>query len=102
MSPIRLVVALITLTVVGSVAFLWLSPSLTGEDYLKDFFLHQLEQILGRKIEVHPIKLVIFPTIRLEMKDIGIYDRNAKSVMLLARRSCISFCESFPWCVTSG
>ena len=86
MSPIRLVVALITLTVVGSVAFLWLSPSLTGEDYLKDFFLHQLEQNLGRKIEVHRIKLVIFPTIRLEMKDISIYDRNAKSVMLSAKK----------------
>jgi uncharacterized protein involved in outer membrane biogenesis len=85
-SPIRLVVALITLTVVGSVAFLWLSPSLTGEDYLKDFFLHQLEQNLGRKIEVHRIKLVIFPTIRLEMKDISIYDRNAKSVMLSAKK----------------
>jgi hypothetical protein len=72
--------------VVGSVAFLWLSPSLTGEDYLKDFFLHQLEQNLGRKIEVHRIKLVIFPTIRLEMKDISIYDRNAKSVMLSAKK----------------
>ncbi|HEU4500182.1 MAG TPA: AsmA family protein, partial [Nitrospira sp.] len=86
MSPIRLVVALITLIVVGGVAFLWLSPSLTGEDYLKDFFLHQLEQNLGRKIEVHRIKLVIFPTIRLEMKDIIIYDRNAESIMLSAKK----------------
>ena len=86
MSPIRLVVALITLIVVGGVAFLLLSPSLTGDDYLKDFFLRQLEQNLGRKIEVHRIKLVIFPSIRLEMKDIIIYDRNAKSVMLSAKK----------------
>lgn len=86
MSPIRLVVALIILIVVGGVAFLWLSPSITGEDYLKDFFLHQLEQNLGRKIEVHRIKLVIFPKIRLEMKDITIYDRNAESVMLSAKK----------------
>jgi hypothetical protein len=85
-SPIRLVVALITLIVVGGVAFLLLSPSLTGDDYLKDFFLRQLEQNLGRKIEVHRIKLVIFPSIRLEMKDIIIYDRNAKSVMLSAKK----------------
>ncbi len=86
MSPIRLVVALITLMVIGGVAFLWLSPYLTGEDYLKDFFLHQLEQNLGRKIDVHRIKLVIFPSIRLEMKDIIIYDRNAESVLLSAKR----------------
>ena len=86
MSPIRLVVALITLIVVGGVAFLLLSPSLTGDDYLKDFFLRQLEQNLGRKIEVHRIKLVIFPSIRLEMKDIIIYDRNAKSVILSAKK----------------
>jgi uncharacterized protein involved in outer membrane biogenesis len=85
-SPIRLVVAFIILIVVGGVAFLWLSPSITGEDYLKDFFLHQLEQNLGRKIEVHRIKLVIFPKIRLEMNDITIYDRNAESVMLSAKK----------------
>ncbi|HET9846241.1 MAG TPA: AsmA-like C-terminal domain-containing protein, partial [Nitrospira sp.] len=41
---------------------------------------------LGRKIEVHRIKLVIFPKIRLEMKDITIYDRNAESVMLSAKK----------------
>ena len=69
----RVVVALIALLVIGGVAFLWFSPYLTGEDYLKDFFLHQLEQNLGRKIDVHRVKLVLFPTIRLEMTQIVIH-----------------------------
>src|SRR6188508_2454000 len=63
----RVVVALLALLVIGSIAFLWFSPYLTGEDDLKDFFLHQLEQNLGHKIDVHRVKLVLFPTIRLEM-----------------------------------
>jgi uncharacterized protein involved in outer membrane biogenesis len=80
------VVALITLLVIGGVAFLWLSPYLTGDDYLKDFFLHQLEQNLGRKIDVHRVKLVLFPKIRLEMTQIVIHDRNQEGVLLSAKK----------------
>ena len=86
MSPTRLVVALIACLVIGGVAFLWFSPYLTGEDYLKDFFLHQLEQNLGRKIDVHRVKLVLFPSIRLEMTQIVIHDRNEDGVLLSAKR----------------
>ena len=80
MSLTRVVVALIALLVIGGVAFLWFSPYLTGEDYLKDFFLHQLEQNLGRKIDVHRVKLVLFPSIRLEMTQIVIHDRDVAAV----------------------
>lgn len=86
MSPTRVVVALIALLVIGGLAFLWLSPYLTGEDYLKDFFLHQLEQNLGRKIDVHRVKLVLFPKIRLEMTQIVIHDRNEEGVLLSAKK----------------
>jgi uncharacterized protein involved in outer membrane biogenesis len=80
------VVALIVCLVVGGVAFLWFSPYLTGEDYLKEFFLHQLEQNLGRKIDVHRVKLVLFPKIRLEMTQIVIHDRNQEGVLLSAKK----------------
>jgi uncharacterized protein involved in outer membrane biogenesis len=82
----RVVVALVALLVIGGVAFLWFSPYLTGEDYLKDFFLHQLEQNLGRKIDVHRVKLVLFPTIRLEMTQIVIHDRDQEGVLLSAKK----------------
>ena len=86
MSLTRVVVVLIALLVIGGVAFLWFSPYLTGEDYLKDFFLHQLEQNLGRKIDVHRVKLVLFPTIRLEMTQIVIHDRDQEGVLLSAKK----------------
>jgi uncharacterized protein involved in outer membrane biogenesis len=85
-SPTRIVVALLAFLVIGGVAFLWLSPYVTGEDYLKDFFLRQLEQNLGRKIDVHRVKLVLFPRIRLEMTQVVMYDRNRESVLLSAKK----------------
>ncbi|HEX8750906.1 MAG TPA: AsmA family protein, partial [Nitrospira sp.] len=86
MSPLRVVVALIALLLIGGAAFLWFSPTLTGEDYLKDFFLHQLEQNLGRKIDVHRIKFVLFPRIRLELTQVAIHDRNSETILLSAKK----------------
>jgi uncharacterized protein involved in outer membrane biogenesis len=85
-SPTRVVVVLIAVIVIGGAVFLWLSPYLTGEDYLKDFFLHQLEQNIGHKIDVHRVKLVLFPKVRLELTQILIYDRNKEGVMLSAKK----------------
>jgi uncharacterized protein involved in outer membrane biogenesis len=82
----RVVVALITLLLIGGGAFLMFSPYLTGDDYLKDFFLQQLEQSLGRKIDVHRIKLVLFPRIRLELTQVAIHDRNSEDVLLSAKK----------------
>lgn len=86
MSGFRLAVALIALLLIGGIAFLWFSPYLTGEDYLKNFFLHQLEQNLGRKIDVHRIKLVLFPKIRLELTQVAIHDRNSEGILLSAKK----------------
>ncbi len=86
MSPTRVVVALVAVIVIGGAAFLWFSPYLTGEDYLKEFFLHQLEQNIGHKIDVHRVKLVLFPKVRLELTQILIYDRNKEGVMLSAKK----------------
>ena len=86
MSFVRVAVALILLVIVAGAAFLWFSPHLTGEDYLKDFFLKQLEQNLGRKIDVHRIKLVVFPKIRLELTQVAIHERNSDEIMLSARK----------------
>src|ERR1041385_967433 len=82
----RVVVALITILLIGGGAFLIFSPYLTGDDYLKDFFLQQLEQSLGRKIDVHRIKLVLFPRIRLELTQVAIHDRNSDDVLLSAKK----------------
>ena len=82
----RVVVALIVILLVGGGAFLIFSPYLTGDDYLKEFFLQQLEQSFGRKIDVHHIKLVLFPRIRLELTQVAIHDRNSDDVLLSAKK----------------
>jgi uncharacterized protein involved in outer membrane biogenesis len=82
----RVVVALIAVLLVGGGAFFIFSSYLTGDDYLKDFFLQQLEQSVGRKIDVHRIKLVLFPRIRLELTQVAIHDRNSDDVLLSAKK----------------
>ena len=82
----RFVIALIVILLIGGGAFLIFSPYLTGDDYLKDFFLRQLEQNIGRKIDVHRIKLVLFPSIRLELTQVAIHDRNSDDIMLSAKK----------------
>jgi uncharacterized protein involved in outer membrane biogenesis len=82
----RVVVALIVILLISGGAFLVFSPYLTGNDYLKDFFLQQLEQSIGRKIDVHRIKLALFPRIRLELTQVAIHDRNSDVVLLSAKK----------------
>ncbi|MGH7221386.1 MAG: AsmA family protein, partial [Nitrospiraceae bacterium] len=82
----RVVVALIVVLLISGGAVLVFSPYLTGDDYLKDFFLQQLEQSIGHKIDVHRIKLVLFPRIRLELTQVAIHDRNSDDVLLSAKK----------------
>jgi len=82
----RVVVSLIVILLIGGGAFFIFSPYLTGDDYLKDFFLQQLEQSIGHKIDVHRIKLVLFPRIRLELTQVAIHDRNSDDVLLSAKK----------------
>ncbi|HKP01197.1 MAG TPA: AsmA family protein, partial [Nitrospiraceae bacterium] len=79
----RVVVALIAILLVGGGALLMFLP---GDEYLKNFFLQQLEQSVGRKIDVHRIKLVLFPRIRLELTQVAIHDRNSDDVLLSAQK----------------
>lgn len=79
-------VFLIVFLLVLGAAFLLFSRSLTGQDYLKDFFLLQLEQSVGRKIDVNHVKFVAFPRVRLELGDVIIHDREPGNVLLRAKR----------------
>ncbi|NOT23764.1 MAG: AsmA family protein [Nitrospiraceae bacterium] len=82
----RVAVVLVAILLLGGVTFFMFSSSLIGEEYLKGFFLQQLEQSIGRKIDVHRIKLVLFPRIRLELTQIAIHDRNSDNVLLSAKK----------------
>jgi len=82
----RVVAAIIAILLIGGGVFLIFSPYLTGADYLKDYFLQQLEQSIGRKIDVHRIKLVLFPSIRLELTQVAIHDRNSDDIVLSAKK----------------
>jgi uncharacterized protein involved in outer membrane biogenesis len=79
----RVVVALIAILLVGGGALLVFLP---GDEYLKNFFLQQLEQSIGRKIDVHRIKLALFPRIRLELTQVAIHDRNSDDVLLSVQK----------------
>ena len=82
----RVAVALIAILLIGGGAVFIFSTYLTGGDYVKDFFLQQLEQSLGRKIDVHRIKLVLFPRIRLELTQVAIHDRKSNDILLSANK----------------
>ncbi|HSL02690.1 MAG TPA: AsmA-like C-terminal domain-containing protein [Nitrospiraceae bacterium] len=82
----RVIAAIIVVLLIGGGAFIIFSPYLTGGDYLKDIFLQQLEQSIGRKIDVHRIKLVLFPSIRLELTQVAIHDRNSDDIVLSAKK----------------
>jgi len=82
----RVAVALIAILLIGGGAVFIFSTYLTGGEYVKDFFLQQLEQSIGRKIDVHRIKLVLFPRIRLELTQVSIHDRNSDDVLLSAKK----------------
>jgi hypothetical protein len=62
------------------------SRPLTGQDYLKEFFLRQIEHNIGRKIDVGHVKLVVFPRVRLELGQVVVHDRDPTRILLTARR----------------
>ncbi len=86
MSRLRLGLVIIFALVVLALVFLSFSRELTGQDYLKDFVLQQLEESLGRKIEVHRVKVVLFPRIRVELSQVSIHDPSSDRVVLTAKR----------------
>ncbi|ALA59645.1 DUF3971 domain-containing protein [Nitrospira moscoviensis] len=86
MSRFRLGLVVVLAAVVLAATFLLLSGTFTGEDYLKDFVLQQLEQSLGRKIDVHRVKVVLFPRVRVELSDVVIHDRESDEALLSAKR----------------
>ena len=85
-SFLRLGLVVLLALIVCGVAFLSFSKTLTGEDFLKDFVLDQLEEGLGRKIDVHRVKFVIFPRLRVELSQVAIHDPGSDQVLLTAKR----------------
>jgi uncharacterized protein involved in outer membrane biogenesis len=79
-SRLRLFLVIVLALAVGVGTFLLFSNTLIGEDYLKEFVLQQLEESLGRKIEVHRAKFVIFPRIRVELTQVAIHNPNSDEV----------------------
>lgn len=86
MGRLRLGLVLILILFALGATFLAYSRELTGDDYLKDFVLDQLEESLGRKIDVHRVKFVIFPRIRVELSQVAIHDPHSSQVVLTAKR----------------
>ena len=70
--PRAVVLSLLGLLVVGALLLLY-SRELFGVDVIKNFFLQQLEASVRRKIEVDRIKLVVLPSIRLELTNVSVY-----------------------------
>ncbi|WHZ21492.1 MAG: hypothetical protein OJF47_000604 [Nitrospira sp.] len=62
-----------------TVLLLLYSRELFGVDLVKNFFLQQLEATLRRKIEVDRVKLVLLPSIRLELGHVTVYGHDDPS-----------------------
>ncbi len=86
MSKFRLFIGIVLILAGLSGAFLYFTGRLTGQDYLKDFVLQQLEESLHRKIDVHRAKFVLFPSIRIELTQVAIHDPNSEHAVLTAKR----------------
>ncbi len=85
-SVFRLVLLLVVVVLVSGMIFLLYSRTITGEDYLKNFVLQQLEDSLGRRIDVHRVKFVLFPRIRVELFDVAIHDPSSDNRVVTAKR----------------
>ncbi|HET6675121.1 MAG TPA: AsmA-like C-terminal domain-containing protein [Nitrospiraceae bacterium] len=87
MKRFRVVVLLIFGVLVLGVLFLLYSRELTGVDFLKQFFLQQLEASLKRKIEVDRVKLVVLPSIRLELSGVAVYGHDDPSHVVFTSKN---------------
>ncbi|MFO0773794.1 MAG: AsmA-like C-terminal domain-containing protein [Nitrospiraceae bacterium] len=76
----------LVILLVLAVGGLLLARPLTGHDYIQDFFLYQIEQNIGRKVDVRVARLVVFPSIRLELKDAVVYEPDGTTVFVKADR----------------
>ena len=76
--PRAVVLSLLGLLVVGALLLLY-SRELFGVHIVKNFFLQQLEASLRRKIEVDRIKLVLLPSLRLELSNVEVYGHDDPS-----------------------
>lgn len=86
MSVLRRGLVVVLAVVIIAVIFLAFSKQLTGEDYLKEFVLQQLEESLGRNLDVSHVKFVIFPRLRVELSQVTIHDPDSDQVFLSAKR----------------
>ena len=66
MKRLRVVVLLVFGVLILGLLFLLYSRELTGIDFLKQFFLQQIEASLRRKIEVERVKLVVLAMLTCE------------------------------------
>jgi hypothetical protein len=72
----------ILLLAVGILAF----PLLYDPNAFKQLLLDQVEQQIGRKIEVKEARLEVFPRIHLELSDVVIRDADPSHILFQARR----------------
>ena len=87
MKRLRVVVLLVVGVLLLGVLFLLYSRELTGVDILKQFFLQQLEASLRRKIEVDRVKLVVLPSIRLELSGVAVYGHDDPSRIVFTSKN---------------
>ena len=83
---IRIAVLSVVAVILLAVAGLFLVRSTSGRDYVKDFFVHQIEQNIGRKLEVGMVRIVLFPGIHLDLRDVTIYEPDGQRVFVKAQR----------------
>jgi uncharacterized protein involved in outer membrane biogenesis len=74
--------SVLLVVILAGVAF----SALVGPDALMSFFLHEIEHNVGRKIDVGQVKLEVFPTLRITMSDVVVWDLEPPHTFLRAKR----------------
>jgi len=83
--PRAIILGLVAILLLGVVTAFTL-PYFLGPDYIQSFFLQQIEQSLGRKIEVGQARLKVFPRIQLVLFQVVVRDLDPSRVFLKAKR----------------
>lgn len=82
--PRTFVIAFLILLLLGVLVVIF--PFLYDPDSIKALLLRQVEQQVGRKIEVGQTRLELFPRLRLELSRVVIRDRDPSRELFSARR----------------
>ncbi|MFN3680714.1 MAG: AsmA family protein, partial [Nitrospira sp.] len=76
----------LVLTILISAVLVLFVTLLTSAQSLKGLVLQQLEATFGRTVDLRDVQFIVFPSPRLQMSDLRIYESDSDQVLIRAKR----------------